>query len=33
MDVGVVPKAGDFHAVGTQNLNALVGTGGAANMQ
>ena len=33
VDIGVVPEARDLQAVGAQHLNALVGTGGAADMQ
>jgi hypothetical protein len=33
VDVGIVPKTGHIKPVSTQNLNALVGARGAANMQ
>jgi hypothetical protein len=33
VDIGVEPKAGDLDFVGTQHLNALIGAGGAANME
>jgi hypothetical protein len=33
MDVWIIPKASDLHAVTAQHINALVGAGGTANMQ
>jgi hypothetical protein len=33
MDVGVKPIAGNLYFVTAQHLNALIGTGRAANMQ
>jgi hypothetical protein len=33
MDVGIVPEAGDFQMIPPQNVNALVGAGGAADMK
>ena len=33
VDVGVIPKAGHFDFVARQHLNALVGAGGAADVQ
>ena len=33
MNVGIVPEAGDLIVVGPQNINALIGTGGAADVK
>jgi hypothetical protein len=33
VDIGVEPKAGDLNFIGTQHLNALIGAGGAADME
>jgi hypothetical protein len=33
VDIGIVPEAGDLHAVSSQHLDALVGAGCAADVQ
>jgi len=33
VDIGVIPKAGDLYFVTAQHLDALIGAGGAADMQ
>ena len=33
VDVGIIPKTGDLQLISPEHIDALIGAGGAANMQ